>query len=250
MKIKTIITITIFIFIALLPIIGLSQTDYFNTAPSISVKNIDLIWFVDTYTPYGYQGRALPSEGSQVTVEALVETSGGKASSLKYSWFLDDIFQKDKSGYGKTTYYFYVNQKPGNLHRVKLQVFNEDRSVFREKTIEIPIVEPEIVIYPSNGNAHFSDQASQVSTVLAGKEFSFIAKPYFFSIERLTDLTFQWRFAGRQPIISSEYDANVLDMTISGKEDKGTLEKNLWVDVVNKTESRQKANQSIKIRVY
>jgi hypothetical protein len=241
-KIKTISILLSILMAMLLPI--------FDTNADVSIKSIDLIWTTDTYTPYGYQGRALPTEGSQVTIEALVETSGGKASSLKYSWFLDDVFQQGKSGYGKTSYYFYVNQKPGNFHKVKLQIFNEDRSVFQEKTIEIPIVSPEIVIYPSSGNSHFSDQASQVSTVLAGKEFSFIAKPYFFSIQRLTDLTFQWRFAGQEPIVSSEYDANVLDMTISGKEDKGTLEKDLWVDVTNKTETRQNATQSIKVQIY
>lgn len=249
-KIKLILTIVLML--GLLPLVGFAQFDFdnFDVGPRITINSFDLIWSADTYTPYEYQGRALASQGSKVTIEAIVNVSSGNPNSLKYSWFLDNIFQRTKSGYGKDDFYFYVLQYPDAYHIIKLQIFNEDRSVFEEKTIKIPVVEPEVVVYPSNGNGHFSDQTSKTSFVLAGKEFSFIAKPFFFSVKELTGLSFEWRFSGQEPIISSDYDANVLALTISGKENEEILKNNFWVSVTNKTESRQKASQRIKIQIY
>ena len=245
------ITISIIVLL-LIPFITWAQFDFdnFDIGPRITINSSELIWSTDTYTPYEYQGRALASQGSEVTVEAIVNVSGSNAGSLKYSWFLDDVFQRTKSGYGKDSFYFYVLQRPGAYHIIKLQIFNEDRSVFEEKTIKIPVVEPEVIVYPSNGNGHFSDQISKTSLVLAEKEFSFIAKPLFFSVKELTGLSFEWRFPGQEPIISSDYDANVLALTISGKEDEEILKNNLRVSVTNKTESRQKASQIIKLEIY
>ena len=129
-----------------------------------------------------------------------------------------------------------VLQHPGAYHVIRAQAFNEDRSIFQEKSIKIPIVEPELVI--------------NSSTISPGREFSFVAKPYFFSIKKITDLEFEWHFPGQEPIISSDYDASVLDLTISGKDDLEILENNLWVSVKNKKEPRQKAFQTIKVLIY
>jgi len=251
MKIR-IFLITILI-LTLLPLVGFAQFDFddFDVGPRITINSFDLIWSADTYTPYEYQGRALASQGSEVTVEAIVNISGGDPNSLKYSWFLDNIFQRTKSGYGEDSFYFYVLQYSGAYHIIKLQIFNEDRSVFEEKTIKIPVVEPEVIVYPSNGNGHFSDQSSKTSFVLAEKEFSFIAKPFFFSVKELTGLSFEWHFPGQEPIISSDYDANVLALTVSGKEGfEEILENNFWISVTNKTDPRQKVSQRIKIKIY
>ena len=250
MKIK-IFLITILIF-PLLSVVGFAQFDFdnFDVGPRIAINGFELIWSTDAYTPYEYQGRALASQGSEVTVEAIVSAVNGDPDSLKYSWFLDNIFQRTKSGYGENSFHFYVLQYSGAYHIIKLQIFNEDRSVFEEKTIKIPVVEPEVIVYPSNGNGYFSNQTSKTSFVLAEKEFSFIAKPFFFGVKELTGLSFEWRFPGQEPIISSDYDANVLALTISGKENEEILENNFWVSVTNKTDPRQKVSQRIKIQIY
>jgi len=254
MKIIILIIITL-----LVPFIALAQFDidfedlFFNEYQAgsyVVIKNIDLIWSADTYTPYEYQGRALPSQGSGVTVEAIVNSVSGDPNGLKYSWFLDNIFQKNKSGYAKDTFNFNVNHGTGAHYTIKVQIFNDDRSVFQERTIKIPIVGPELIIYPSNGNAHFSDQTTKVSSVLSDKRFSFVAKPYFFSIKKLTDLTFEWQFPGQDPIISSDYDANVLGLTISGKMDEEILKNDLKVNALNKANPVQRASQTINLEIY
>jgi len=217
---------------------------------NLKINNIELIWNNDSYVPPLYQGRALPSIGSKVLIDAIVNVSGGDPLNLKYSWFIDDIFQKNKSGYGKNSFYFYASQRPGNSQAIKVQIFNDDRTIFEERSIQVPITDPEVIFYSSNGNSHFSNQASTISTVLAGKKFSFIAKPYFFSIKKLTDLVFEWTLSGTNPIISSDYDASIFNLTISDKNANGTTESNLWVNVKNSLDERQKANGSMKINIY
>lgn len=253
---KIIISILILL---LIPLLALAQLEldlddlFFNEYEAgsyVAIKSVDLIWSADTYTPYEYQGRALATQGSKVRIEAIVNVLSGDSNSLKYSWFLDDIFQRSKSGYGKDTFNFRVNHGPGAYYEARVQIFNDNRSVFKEKSVKIPIVEPELVIYPSNGNAHFSDQTSKTSFVLAEKRFSFIAKPYFFSIKKLTDLIFEWRFPGQEPIISSDFDADILGLTISGKDDEETLKNELRVRVSNKTNPFQEASQIIKLEIY
>lgn len=241
--------------LSLLPLVGLAQFDFniddlfdnYDISPKSSsiITNFYLIWSANTYVPYEYQGRALPSQGSEVTVEAVVNLSGGSASNLNYNWFVDGIFQENKSGYGKNVFSFSVLQHPGAYHIIKAQVSNEDKSVFEEKSIKIPVVEPELVVY-----SYFSDQTSKISPILANQKSSFIAKPYFFSIKKLTDLEFEWRLTGQEPIISSAYNANILDLTITEKEDEEILESNLWVSVKNKNEPSQKAYQIIKVQIY
>lgn len=221
-----------------------------NPSPNLEINNIELIWNNDSYVPPLYQGRALPSIGSKVSIDAIVSASGGNISNLKYSWFVDDIFQQNKSGYGKNSFYFYANQRPGNYQTIKVQIFNDDRTVFEERTIQIPIVNPEIAIYPSNGNNYIADRVNKVSVILSNQEFSFFARPYFFSIEKFADFVFEWSFAGQEPIISSDYGANVLNLTITDKTDNEITDKNLWLRVSNKFEKRQEASQIIKVKIY
>lgn len=234
--------ILIIAILLILPVISLAQFDldlnnlFFNEyiSSNISIRSVDLIWSADSYTPYNYAGRALPAPGSKVVIEVMVDASGN-ANDLKYSWFLENVFQKSKSGYGKTRFYFYAMKNPGSSYTIKLQIFNENRSIFEEKTIEIPIVEPELIIESNNS---------------IGQEFSFSAKPYFFSINKLTDLTFEWLVPGQDPIISSDYDASVLNITISGKENNEILESVLRVNAQNNKDPRQEASQIINVLIY
>jgi len=247
MKIKTI--TTIITIITLLPLVGLAQFDFnLDIQPNITLVDFYLIWSADTYTPYEYQGRALPSPGSKITVEAIV-AAVGDTTNLKYSWFIENIFQSSKSGYGRTSFSFYATQRPNGYQTIKVQVFNEDRSIFDEISIEIPIVQPEVVIHPCQNNSILSDEAAKTSNISSGKNFFFAAKPYFFSINKLTDLTFEWRFAVQEPTISSAYNANVLSLAIQGKNDEKIIENNLWLNVINKNNPLQKAMQTIRVNI-
>ena len=202
------------------------------TSPVIAVTKFDLSWSADTYTPIDYIGRALPVSGSKIYVETVVSVANGDAKNLKYSWFLEDIFQKNKSGYGKNSFYFYAKSMSGRSHVVRVQIFNENRTIFQEKTIKIPVVNPEIVLTRKNT-----------------KNLSIIARPYFFSIDKLTDLKFEWMLIGQSPITSSNYNASVLDINVLNKNGTELIEQELMINVKNLKSEIQNAHNSIKINL-
>jgi len=217
---------------------------------NINLNSLKLSWTAETYTPYEYKGRALPTQGSNVIIDAILDISGENPSNLKYSWFLDDIFQENKSGYGRNSFQFGVRRAGGSSHKVLIKIFNDSRSFMVEKSIDIPIVGPEIALYFSNGGSYSSDRVIDSVDVYSDKKSIFIIRPYFFDINKLTDLSFEWRLANQQPIISSAYSANALDLFIGGKTSKEILKENLLVKVTNKLDSRQTQFQSVLVKIH
>src|SRR4030043_1062935 len=251
----------IFILFLFLPLASSAQIDIsvpgfedslneFADGENINLNSLKLAWAAETYTPYEYKGRTLPTQGSKVTVDAILDISGGSLNDLKYSWFLDDIFQESKSGYDRNSFQFGIRRTNGSSHTVMVKIFNESRSFMVERTIEIPIVQPEAIICFSNNGSYSSDRKNENADVFRNKKSAFIAKPYFFDIEKLSDLTFEWKFANQSPVISSAYSANVLDLVIEGKEDQKILENNLSLKVTNKLNSRQSDYQSTLVKIH
>lgn len=222
-----------------------------NTEEGINLKTLELFWSADSYVPFGYQGRALPTKGSLVTVGAYLDVSGGDPKNLRYSWFLDDIFQEAKSGYGQNSLKFGVRRFNGSSHTVLLKVFNESRSFLVEKSITIPITSPEIVVYNKNGSQINLPYTASMKTfkVISDKEASFLALPYFFNIESLTDLEFEWAL-GDKTVKDSSWLANIFGLKIINKKVEGSLAETFRVIVTNKEQSDQKIQKVIKINIY
>ncbi|MBD3282521.1 MAG: hypothetical protein GF387_02855 [Candidatus Portnoybacteria bacterium] len=249
--------ILITLLIAIFPITALAQVDFnldnifdtYNFVPSrVELQGYQMIWSTDTYTPYEYKGRALPSIGSDVIVEAIVNTSNGSPSDLKYSWFIDDIFQRSRSGYGKTKLKFTATRPGGSYHSIRLQIFNEDRTIFQEKTIKIPIASPELKITSSPENNYFSRQDKSPLVIFADKQNALTAQPYFFSIKSLSDLSFEWMFEEKK-VNSSEYRANVLNLNITNKDTEEIIERTLNVRVFNKNNPNQEVYKNINLLI-
>jgi len=253
-KFKLSIILTI---LSLIPLTSFAQLNFNidellqeTNEPEINLNSLKLVWSAETYAPYRYKGRPLPTQGSNVVVDAIIDISGDNPNNLKYSWFLDDVFQENKSGYAKTSFEYRVRRSNGETHTVLLKVFNESHSFAVEKSIEIPITSPEIVLCFSNGSSFSSDRKIKTVDVSADKKSFFIVRPYFFNITKLTDLNFEWTFANQEPIDSSAYSANILDLLISGKTDEGILQKSLSVTVTNKSDSRQSRSQSALVNIH
>ncbi len=259
----------ILIFVLFFPLAVFAQVDFNFNLPDLNIPGInvdDLLtgsaeeninlnsfkfsWSAETYTPYEYKGRALPVQGAAVIIEAILDISGGNPTNLKYSWFVDDVFQENKSGYAKTSFEFRIRRSSGATHKILVKIFNESRSFSIEESIEIPIAEPEIVLCFSNGGSYFSDRMTRTADVFSDKKAYFIVRPYFFDINKLTDLNFEWRFANQDPILSSAYSANVLDLLIGGKTNKDVSETNLSVSATNKSDSRQSRSQSALVKIH
>ncbi len=217
----------------------------------ITLKSLELRWSADTYVPFGYQGRALPTKESWVIVEADLKISGENPKNLKYSWFLDDVFQELKSGYGRDGFKFGVRRFNGASHTALLKVFNESRSFLVEKSITIPIVNPDLVIYrKENAQINLPYTASaKIFDIVSNEESSFLALPYFFNIKSLEDLEFNW-ILGDKSVKESSLIANIFGLKITNKEVGGMLEENLKVITTNKIYTDQKVQKTIKINIY
>lgn len=217
----------------------------------INLKTLELFWSADTYAPFGYEGRTLPTQGSLITINSYLDISGTNPKSLTYSWFLDGIFQEAKSGYGRDSFKFGIRRTAGASHTVLLKVFNESRSFYVEKSINIPIANPEIVVYYRNNskvNLPYIASAKNFE-VISDQEISFLALPYFFNVKSIKDLEFTWTL-GEKSVKESSLIANIFGLKIINKETGGPLEENLKVVATNKSQLNQAIQKIIKLNIY
>ena len=221
-----------------------------SSGEEINLIDFDLYWSAETYTPFGYQGRALPTKESWVGVSSYLKISGENPKNLKYSWFLDDVFQEYKSGYGRTEFRFGIRRNKGNPHTVLLKIFNESRSFLIEKSIIIPITNPDVVIYSAlNGQTNLPYTIfSKDSIIPSIKDNFFLALPYFFDIRTIENLEFNWSF-GNKTIEEPSLVANLFGIKITNKGVSDLLKQALGVFVINKEEDNQRAEELININI-
>ncbi len=228
---KKIILIIIFIF---LPITVSAQFDYLDeminedrsiydlTHPETvtpgqtqvyTMQSIDISWSADTYVPYDYPGRALPSIDSFIEINLTLNLSRGNPANLQYSWFVDGNFEESQSGYGRMNFKFGIRRDAGEYHSVLVKIFDDTGMFYLEKSLIIPIVAPEIIVYPSIKNPDFSELAlKKIVPVKSNKKAYFTAKPFFFSVQKPTDLNYYWSFSDQEAINASGLNANVLTL--------------------------------------
>lgn len=230
---------------------NLIPQDSQNQEQEINLESIDLYWSTDTYVPFGYEGRPLPTTESLITVETDLKISGASPKSLKYSWFLDDIFQEAKSGYGRDSFQFYTRRLKGASHAVLIKIFNESRSFYIEKSINVPITNPEIVVYPKTDSKIGLPYLASAENfdVFSDQENSFLALPYFFNIKSVKDLEFTWT-VGDQSAKDSSFLANIFGFKIVNKQVEGSLEQDLNIIVTNKTQTNQSVRKTINLNIF
>jgi len=237
--------------------VGLEMIDFMEekyleeSGENINLEYLDLYWSADTYTPFGYQGRALPTIGSLIEVEADIKVSNGKAYDLQYSWFLDNVFQESKSGYGRDDFNFRIRRNKGRFHTVLVKIFNKSRSFYVERSINIPITNPEVIVYKKDKGITIPPYISSSKTfnIISDKEMVFLALPYFFNIDSLTDLEFKWEL-GKKSIKESSFTANMFGLKIINKKVEGILEEKLNLLIINKDWDNQRVSKKINISIY
>jgi len=167
---------------------------------TIRPVEIDLLWESDSYTPPWYKGRALPSAGTNVRLEAIprfVRTDGTRVNSA------DIIFTWKRNGYAI----------PGTSGRSRSKVLIESPALFAtddisvearsadgvfagEASVRIPSSEPVLSLYenhPLFGVLHHN--ALSAANQLEEEEISFTAIPYFADATSPRDqaLVYEWR---------------------------------------------------------
>ena len=93
----------------------------------ISVSDLALSWFAETYVPPWYKGKALPTQNSVVRVAAIPKfVIGGSAiapENLIYHWTLDDQ-ENILTGIGQQIFRFRMSDLPKSTHQIEVTVEN------------------------------------------------------------------------------------------------------------------------------
>ena len=180
-------------------------------SPSVMV----LVWQAyDSYVPPFYEGKAMPSPGSEVKVVALPEIKNGSSlvnpNNMTYSWQEDYNNQQDASGYNKN-YFIYTSDLLDSSNNVDATATTLDQKYSAEGNINVSTVAPKIDFYKSDPVlGTIWEQALGDGHQIMGNEI-IQAAPYFISPQdiRIPFLTFNWSI-NNQSVAVPAYSKNLL----------------------------------------
>ncbi|TSA45136.1 hypothetical protein D4R51_02400 [bacterium] len=139
-----------------------------------------ITWQANNYFPAGYNGKALVTPNTLViaSVELIKNNKLTDTTGTEIRWYLDDKIIA--SGIGLKTVSFSASQQQSGHQTLKasLRIGNDPF----ENSSQIRVVQPTVVIsFPLPGRA-----------VKAGSQVSLEAIPFFFNVQSLDGLTFNW----------------------------------------------------------
>lgn len=212
-----------------------------HPALSFSENDIDISWSANTYVPYEYEGRALPSSGGEITLIASLP-AGINPKELNYVWLLDEVVML--SGKGKQEFKFTLTRYN---HLINLRITDEKRDLTAEKFFEVNAVKPQIIIYKADSSI-LNHQARKEYFVSPGETLNLIAVPYFFGVINIEDLNFIWSLEGKKPIAVSSSTANKFSLAI-GEESATGISRTLRLIIENKKYPSQNLSAEVKINI-
>ena len=137
-----------------------------------------------SYIPSFYQGKALPTFGSKVTASLALVSNGQQLNlqSQTIYWYLNDNLVG--GGVGATHITFTPTGAPPSISVLKVELPNWNGS-FLVHAIQIPLLEPQVVIYAPYPAGQFSGSPLTVS-----------AYPYFWNTSSASNLSYTWSVNG------------------------------------------------------
>ncbi len=168
---------------------------YFMSANRVksASDNFVLTWSSDSYIPQNYEGRALPTHSSKISVVVLpIKKLSPDPETLYYRWLLDNRVFGANSGQGKSSFDFVATKWGGEAHDIELQILDADGNLAESYFISIPIVEPQILLVTPASNYTAKDSLAAQTN----QEINLFAMPLFFSIKNISELNFEWSFDG------------------------------------------------------
>lgn len=211
---------------------------------------VDLAWTCSSYTPEGYNGKALPTRGSSITVSATPHFKiNGKllaADTLNYRWFLDE----EIIGSNKPEFTFTATKFRSYTHEVRVLVSTSDESVSSQEWIEIKVYTPEIQVYEYDGAAqiNLSKGIGEELSAYSGSALAFAAIPYYFNIRNIENISYNWKIQGSQITKKFTELPHILEINIQSGVDAFT-EKILSITSSNKYNSLESSIKNIILKI-
>ena len=157
---------------------GSGRTQVF--AAEIVPTYIDIVLEPQTRVPDFYEGRALPSVGSQVNATVLVNNGTLHTGDYIYTWIVDG--QVLEGGPIRGTNQVSFETPRGSQPIVQVSVSDVQGRVIGNRAIYFETVKPEIVFYESNALHGQSYNAISDSLILVGSAATLVAEPYYLDI--------------------------------------------------------------------
>ena len=160
---------------------------------AINPLYLDLIIEPQTYTPAFYQGRALPTKGSLVYINALLQTKDGPVDSSKYSytWSLNSksVYGGARSGNSWAS----ITVPHGSASIITIAVQDSSGTTVARKLFPLPAIAVEVQFYELNTLLGLSTKAITEGVILAGNSTSIKAVPYYLDTRAVNGNLFtQW----------------------------------------------------------
>ena len=182
--------------------------DNLSDSISVTVSDFDLTWSASSQAPASYKGKLLPTQNSIIGVSALssVYRPGTKtlinSDNLIFNWTVDDKFSASRSGLGKSDLVLAINDYAGASKSVRLEIKTPDGAVSLIKSVSIPIVRPQTLIYFSDPKTNLPYGAALKNLIIKSINSNFIAQNYFFNAPP-KDLKWQW-FINSEEVVSGD----------------------------------------------
>ena len=235
--------LTIAFFLAVFLILGQLPFSEFVIGQTASIP-VTLTWSTDSYTPLSYPGKALPSRGSLIEVAANVEAEGFNPRELIYDWFVNEVVQKEGSGLGKQSFKLDTRSSVAQKFLIKVKIKNQQGDLLTQSNyLLIKLQQPEVVLLPKKLSV--GPAKSNPYQFSSNQNVEFLAYPYFFNIDRTTQLDYNWHVSG-QPTLESDGEMPNLFILKIGQIGQAINQK-LGVWAVNKKNPSQRAQAKIEI---
>jgi len=207
-------------------------------------RNFALVWSASSFTPPEYQGKALPTQGSQIKVVAAPSNSRINPDQMTFRWLLDDETQGAANGQGKN-YFVFTTQKPaGAWHQIEVQILDISDNLVERQFLSIKIRDPEILI--SDEQKNYLPRTISVKT---GQELKLLSAPLFFNVKTPQEVNFSWQENDR--IFSSAFqpEPQQASIQIAGGKILKAFTKTISANISKKTDDFERAAREIVLEI-
>lgn len=166
---------------------------------------IFLTWRADSSAPADFRGKILPTAYTRISAGVEV-ISNGKIADLSratVSWYLDNNLLASGSGLRQIT--FNAPEIGNTVRDLRVEILGVGDG-FLIKTVEIPVVQPEVII-----------EAPLPERTFSGSQVTLVAKPYFFNF--ISGVVFDWKINGQEP--ESRDNSGILQVNLKPNTPQG-----------------------------
>lgn len=227
-----------------------ARGQFFYTNQSNNISSIDFLvdWTADTYVPSDYEGKALPTYGSRITLSA-TPLSVINENDYEFIWRIDLASSPENNK--KPIANFTVKKRSGE-HNVFLSIRDiKNKKTIKEVSFSIAIQSPQTIIYQKNQFGHFLSLNSyqDVGNIFnKNNQLDLVAKSFYFNqIKNLSSLRYHWSL-NTEKIDSPEMDPFKLSVEFP-KELPSGYSYNLSLLIENPFDDFQFSEKSYKIIV-